>query len=267
MAMVARRENCAKPIPTEEIVSTAPQSFAHHHKWDRNFFLAFAAISWIAIVMGFGPELHGHLKGLTPYPPLIVHFHVAAFGGWMILFTAQILLIRSRRLNIHRKLGLIALALVPIMVVLGVATSLVSRRLHFEAGQNDMLTYMIVPLTDMVLFPSFAVPGLLLRRDTERHKRLILLATATLLPAAFGRWIGPWLLIRFGDGFLGFMAQSYLGPDAMILAAMLYDRATTGRVHTIYYLAVSWMLAVQAITSAIYHWSGWMLLAQRMIGH
>lgn len=241
--------------------------FAPYHKWDRRFFLAFAALAWIAIIMGFSPELGGHLKGLTPYPPLIVHFHVAAFAGWLILFTAQIWLIRSRRLDIHRKLGLVAVALVPIMVVLGVATTLISRELRFEAGQNQMLAFMIVPLTDMVLFPSFAIPGLLLRKDSAAHKRLILLATAMLLPAAFGRWIGPGILLHIGDGFFGFMAQSYLGPDAMILAAMAYDRIARGRVHAVYVIAVPWILAVQAITSAIYHWSGWMALAQRMIGH
>jgi hypothetical protein len=39
------------------------------------------------------------------------------------------------------------------MVVLGVATALVSRRAHFEAGQNEMLAFIIVPLTDMILWP------------------------------------------------------------------------------------------------------------------
>ena len=245
----------------------APKSFARDHKYDRDFFLAFAAMSWIAVVMGFSPELGGHLRGRTPFPPLIVHIHVLIFGGWLVLFTAQIALIRSRRLGLHRKLGLIAVPLVPVMVVLGVATSLVSRRLHFEAGQNEMLAFMIVPLTDMVLFPSFAIPGLLLRKDPAAHKRLIMLATAMLLPAAFGRWIGPGILFHYGDGFFGLMAQAYLGSNAMILAAILYDRMTRGRIHWVYAIAVPWILAVQAITSAIYHWSGWLPLAQRMIGH
>ncbi|MBA2587115.1 MAG: hypothetical protein H0U98_00650 [Alphaproteobacteria bacterium] len=245
----------------------ALQSFAPYHKWDRTFFLAFAALAWIAVVKGFSPEVGGHLKGLTPYPPLIVHLHVLAFGGWLVLFTAQIWLIRSGRADIHRKLGLAAVALVPVMVVLGVATTLVSRRLHFEAGENQMLAFMIVPLTDMVLFPSFAIPGLLWRRNSPAHKRLILLATTMLLPAAYGRWIGPWIIVHIGDGFFGFMAQSYLGPDVLILAAMAYDRLTRGRVHPVYLIAAPWILAVQAITSAIYHWSGWMPLAQRMIGH
>lgn len=248
-------------------MQTAPQAFAANHSWDRTFFLAFTAIAWIAIVMGFGPELKGHLTGKAPYPPLIVHFHALIFGGWLVLFTAQVSLIRSGHAHIHRKLGFVAAALVPIMVVLGVATTLVSRRVHFEAGQNDMLGFMIVPLTDMLLFPSLAIPALLLRKDPATHKRLILLATASLLPAAFGRWIGPWILAYFGDGFFGLMAQAYLGSDVMILAAILYDLVTRGRIHAVYLIGVPWILAVQAFTSAIYHWSGWLSTAQRMIGY
>lgn len=248
-------------------MQTSSRSFAAYHQWDRTFFLAFAALAWFAIIMGFGPELRAHLIGRTPYPPLIVHFHVVVFAGWMILFTAQIWLVRFAQMAIHRKLGLIAVPLVPVMVVLGVATALVSRRVHFEAGENEMLAFLIVPLTDMVLFPSLAIPALLLRKDSATHKRLILLATASLLPAAFGRWIGPWFLAHVGDGFIGLMAQAYFGSNMMILAAILYDRATRGRIHAVYFITVPWILAVQAFTSAIYQWSGWMPLAQRMIGH
>jgi hypothetical protein len=48
---------------------------------------------------------------------------------------------------------------------------------------------------------------------------------------------------------------------------MLYDRVTRGRVHGVYFIALPWMLAVQAFTSAVYHWPGWMGLAQRLIGY
>ena len=56
-------------------------------------------------------------------------------------------------------------------------------------------------------------------------------------------------------------------PVLMVLAAMLYDRITRGRVHAVYFIALPWMLAVQAFTSAVYHWSGWMPLAIKLIGH
>lgn len=244
-----------------------PSSFAPYHKWDRTFFLVFAATTWVSVVMGFGPGVKGQLTGQSPFPHLLVHVHAVVFSGWLALFTAQAWLVRSKRLDIHRKLGISAVALVPIMVILGLATSIVSRQVHFQAGQNEMLAFMIVPLTDMLLFPSFAIPALMFRKDPSTHKRLMLLATASLLPAAYGRWIGPWIFVQFGDGFFGFMAQAYLGSNAMIVAAILFDRVTRGSVHPIYFLAVPWLLAVQAITSAIYHWSGWLSLAQKMIGY
>ncbi len=94
-----------------------------------------------------------------------------------------------------------------------------------------------------------------------------LLAVTTLLPASFGRWIGPWLLAQFGDGFFGLMAQSYLGPNAMIAAAMLYVRMTRGQVHPVYWIALAWIVPIQAATSAIYQWEGWLPLATGMIGN
>lgn len=243
----------------------AQQTRVPDQRWDRAFFMAFAAMAWISVIMGFGPGVKGQLTGQSPFPHLIVHVHAVVFSGWLALFTLQAWLIRSRRLDIHRKLGVSAAVMVPIMVVLGVATTLVSRRVHFEAGQNEMLAFMIVPLTDMVLFPSFAVPALLLRQDAGMHKRLMFLATASLLPAAFGRWIGPWILVHFGDGFFGFLFQVYFGSNVMILGAILHDRLMRGYIHPVYFVAIPWMLSVQLTTSAIYHWSGWLPLAERII--
>jgi len=240
--------------------------FASRHPRDRDFFLAFAAIAWLSIVMGFGPGVKGMLTGVSPYPHGIIHVHSVVFGGWLALFTAQAWLIGAGQTHIHRRLGLLALPMIPLMVFLGVAATLVSRHVYFAAGRTDTLAFIIVPLTDMILFPSLAVPALLLRADPPTHKRLMLMAVTTLLPASFGRWIGPWVLQNFGDGFFGFMSQSYLGPNAMIAAAMLYDRITRGQVHPVFWIVVPCILAVQAVTSAIYHWDGWLPMATRIIG-
>ena len=241
-------------------------TFAVHHRWDRAFFLACAVVAWIAILRGFGPELYGHLTGATPFPPLIVHFHAVAFSGWLFLFTTQVWLIRSKRVAVHRRLGLVAAALVPIMLVLGLATNIVMQRQHFEAGHPE-LDFMIAPMADMVLFGSVAAAGLLMRKYPSAHKRLMLLATVGVLDAGFGRWFGPWISDHFGDGYFGFLAQIYLGSDAIVLAAVLYDSVTRRSVHPVYLAAVPWILSVQAVTSWIYHAPGWLPIARGLIGH
>ena len=52
---------------------------------------------------GLSPGLLGHFSGATPFPPPIVHVHAVVFTGWLALFTAQIWMIRSRRVDIHRR--------------------------------------------------------------------------------------------------------------------------------------------------------------------
>jgi hypothetical protein len=82
-----------------------PAPFPVQHPWDRNAFLAWIALIWFGVLMGFGPEIQKHIANHeTPYP-LITHVHGFFFMGWLVLATAQVLLIRTRRIAWHRKLG------------------------------------------------------------------------------------------------------------------------------------------------------------------
>jgi hypothetical protein len=85
--------------------------FAPLHPWDRNFFLLYVLLLWCGILGGFVPEIVQHVAQNKPPFPLIVHVHVVVFLGWLAVLTAQVLLIRRRRADLHRKLGEAAMAL------------------------------------------------------------------------------------------------------------------------------------------------------------
>jgi hypothetical protein len=54
-------------------MSTAvASSFAPYRASDRAFFLAMAAVAWIAILAGFGPGLAAHATGGSAFPAAIV---------------------------------------------------------------------------------------------------------------------------------------------------------------------------------------------------
>ena len=240
------------------------QPFPAYHRLDRNFFLAMTAVAWLAILTGFGPELFEHARGGSPFPGPIVLVHGAAFFLWLILFTVQVWLIRSRRQKLHRTLGLVAVVLIPVMVVLGIAANVMAQRAHFLAGQSQ-LNFMILPMIDMVLFGSFGAAAVLTRKQPSAHKRLMLLALISLLDAGFGRVLGPWLLDRIGDGFIGFWLQMFLGSDLMIVAAMAYDLATRRRIHPVYLIGLPVFVTLQLASSAIYHAPGWIPIARYLI--
>ena len=72
----------------------AARGYTTNYKWDRNFFLLYVVLIWIGIAMGFGTEIVKHIRNHAPPYALIVHFHAAAFVGWLVLLTVQVLLIR-----------------------------------------------------------------------------------------------------------------------------------------------------------------------------
>jgi uncharacterized integral membrane protein len=88
-----------------KITTITVGSFPARASADRNAFLLFTALVWVAVLSGFGTDTFNHLSKYGLDYPLIVHFHAVAFVGYLALFTAQVALIRTARADIHRRLG------------------------------------------------------------------------------------------------------------------------------------------------------------------
>jgi len=90
---------------------------------DRRFFTGMGIVIAAVIVAGFAPTYF--FRPLTGQPPLspLLHLHGIVFSAWVALFVAQTSLVATRRTAVHRRLGLTALALVPTMVVVGLAAA------------------------------------------------------------------------------------------------------------------------------------------------
>jgi hypothetical protein len=241
--------------------------FLAFHKWDRNFFLGFLAFCWLGVLMGFVPAAAKRYAGHADYPaPLILKLHAVAFSAWMVLLTAQIALIRVRRPQLHMKLGMIGVGLVPVMAATGFFAEVYSQRFRFAHPPNSQ-AFFIIPIYYVIAFSALASAALAMRKDPPAHKRLILLATSIIVGAAYGRWWGTGLYNLFGDGLLGVLVYTYAGADLILAAALAYDWRTRGRIHPVYEIAVPAILAGQIATSFIYHSPKWLPIAHLAIQH
>lgn len=247
-------------------MTSATTAFRPFHAWDRSFFLAFAAICWLGVIMGFAPAVGARLQGDAAYPaPLILHLHAASFVGWLFLLTSQTVLIRARRIAAHRTMGLIGVALVPVMVVSGIVAEHFSQRFHVVRDPEN-LRFFIIPIFYTVAFAILASAALLLRRDPATHKRLILLATTVIVGAAYARWWGEGLAAIAGDGFWGKIVETFTGTNLIVLMAMAYDQLTRGRVHAAYLVAAPALVISELLVSYVYHLDGWPAVARRLVG-
>ena len=161
-------------------------------RYDNPFFSGMAAVTLIAVLIGFARTYF--LAGLfrAPLPNLLIHIHSAAFTLWIILFITQISVVTARRVDLHRRLGLLGFVLAIVMMVLGPVTA--SDRLARHVAQpgpdtvEEVRAFYAVALGDMLIFSTFVYFGYRNRFQPAVHKRLMWFATLSLLDAGFDRW-------------------------------------------------------------------------------
>lgn len=205
-------------------------------RYDRVFYGGMGVLLAAIAVAGFAPTFYLRswfgapptVAGTTELTPL-AQFHGAVYTSWMVLFIVQTSLIASRRVKVHRRLGIAGAVLAAIMIVVGYLTATAAAGRGTAPPGAEPLSFLAVPLFDLVLFAVFITAALLRRRDKETHKRLMLLAYISIIAAGVARLPG---LLAYGP-FM-FFGIAY----ALALVGVAYDQWSRGRIHRVYYWGI-----------------------------
>jgi hypothetical protein len=192
---------------------------------ERLFFGGMTIALLAAVIVGFGPTYYFHsVSGSTNVLSAALQVHGAAFTTWMILLVLQSTLVAAGRTDVHRRLGVAGAVLGACMMVLGayVAISRVRAGLMVPPPGLPVGVLLAIALATIVVFPTLLGAALLLRRHTDFHKRLVLLATFELVVAAVARW--PGVTPLGPPAFFGL-------TDLFVVALAAYDFRTRGRLH------------------------------------
>ena len=236
-----------------------------HRRGDRNFFLLMVVVLlWLGILMGFVPDIIGRARAHHLFPA-VVYFHGVVFVGWLGLLTAQVLLIRSRRVDLHRELGMAGTALYGAMVVLGIVTSVVVDHELFATAHGDP-SFLSIQLADMLAFSVVGGLAIALRKSPDAHKRLMILATIFIADAGFSRWWAPGLEKLLGDGYFGNWAQIYLSDFLLVAMIGAYDLFSRRRLYAAYIFGAAWGLGVEIVAVWLYMSPWWKPVATALIG-
>jgi hypothetical protein len=236
---------------------------AKTYRGDR-FYVRMAFVCASIAIVGFAPTYWIPLstRALEVHP--LTHVHAVVFYSWMALFVTQTSLAASGRLVRHRELGLLGIALATAMCFIGVGMSADSIKRSDAAGFGDAgRAFSIVSLTAIGLFAGLFALAVRAVRKPEVHKRLMLVATVSLLQAAVGRWFLLILAPRVAPGVVPspppvlVTVMPGIVVDLLIVAAMVHDRRTTGRVHSTYWYAGAAVLAVQLLRVPVSTTAAW----------
>lgn len=177
-------------MATSAIASRPAAQKTRRPSRDDVFFSAMALLILGTILLGFARSYYLAGAFAARLPSLVVHIHAAAFSLWILLFIAQTMLIASGRLDWHRRAGMFGAGLAASMVILGVmvATDSLSRGFVPPGSKLDPRSFYSIPIFSTVLFAVLVTLALRERSDGSAHKRLILIATISIMGPAVGRW-------------------------------------------------------------------------------
>lgn len=157
----------------------------HRPAGDERFFLIASAAMVALIVAGF---LTLYLRGISTFAaPWPVHVHAVAFMAWVGFFMLQVTLATTGRIDLHKRLGWIGAALMPVLLILG---ALILFRMMRNAAVPPFWSYayfMVMNLMALVAFAALTIAAIRMRKETQWHRRLIFCGMAALVITPFNR--------------------------------------------------------------------------------
>jgi hypothetical protein len=196
----------------------------------------------------FTPVFAGTYPDVSP----AVHVHGWSFFLWFLLLPFQALLMATGRRRTHMTLGGTSVALAVVMVFTGILVASVRINQGLSATEPDEFTtfwkeFGQLIMYNMILFVGFYGTAIARRDQPDVHKRMIVLASASILPAA---------IFRIIVGLTGFywlatpgwvMPAAFFLPAVFIVIGMVYDRVAKGSVHRAYLVGLPVLLIVHGL--------------------
>ena len=212
---------------------------------EHRYFSVVAVAVTLTVLGGFIPLYTLRLLRHDPNLTLLVHAHGFVMTAWIGLFLTQTLLIARHRVDLHRRLGVFGVGLAMLVMLVGAPTLInaAARRSHDVHSARFLWMLAAFDGIALVVFSALVGFAILLRRHGDYHKRLMLLATLSLLGPAFGRLTAYAKGLR-GDSDIGVL----LLCAGTVLACIVVDKVRSRRLHPAFVWGGASVIGMDAVT-------------------
>jgi hypothetical protein len=219
-----------------------------------------AAVTALAAVLFAGFAKTFYFRIFLDSPPLAqaAQLHGIIATVWVALHYTQARLVAAHRVDLHRRLGIFGAFVAALLAVQAISMAIDNAAAGHGPAGRDPLQFLSVPIGTTTMFTLFVGSALALRRQREWHKRLMLLATMTLLVPAMGR-LDAQVMQPLG------LPRLVLAPAvtfAFVAWAWVNDWRRIGRVHPAYIVGGIALLVSIPLRRAIGFTDAWLPIAR-----
>ena len=211
---------------------------------EARFFFTMACVMAATIIAGFSFNL---AMGRSSFAlPWLVHFHAWVMMAWVGLYLTQNFLVFSDNVALHRRLGWLAVLLLPAILVMGVLITRFSLQNQGGPPFFDQNQFLISNPLQLFGFGALAAWAIAIRKNTGWHRRLMFCAFAMLTGPGFGRLLPNPLLIPYA-WYVSAILPAVLFPAI----GMLADKRRYGRAHPAWLWGIGTVLGLQVVADLI----------------
>ncbi|MBA2466720.1 MAG: hypothetical protein H0V46_03845 [Sphingomonas sp.] len=235
------------------------------------FFLTLAFVCAAIAIGGFAPSYWLQLPAGTFKGPPLLHIHGVLATAWVLFLISQSLLVTRGSIARHRNWGLFGISLASVLTVVAIMVAIESMTTKLAQGAGDPArSFLIVPISGIVMFAGFTAAAVANIRRPDWHRRFMIVGTVALLGAAMAR-VFFFFAVGGGPGVRpGLMAApppplmpmvSGLLLQLILVAGMIHDKRTHGRVHPAWIYGFAIMTAVTMLRVPLGETSVWLAIA------
>lgn len=224
---------------------------------DHHFFMVAGAATVAIVFAGFARTYYLKAVFGTPALPLLLHVHGMVMTLWFVLFFTQARLIAAHRVDLHRRLGVCG-AVLAVLIVAVVTTVIVEAQRRSVRLGHPQLAGMAFQLGIVLVFAVLVTAAILLRRRSDVHRRLMLLACLSILSPGIVRI--PLHVIQRG-GVISLFGLL----DLCITVCVVVDAFNHRRIHPAFIWGGLLIIASQPLSLLLGTTSAWLHFARWLV--
>lgn len=226
---------------------------------ERRLYTWAAVVGLLVVFAGFAPTYYlKSVIGDATELGTMRHIHGVVMTAWFTFFLVQARLVATGNTHIHRKLGVAGIVLAALVFGMGIALAVAAVRAGSTPLGIPPLVFLVLPVGEMVAFAALFTTAIVLRKRSDWHKRLMLLATLAMLTPAMARL--PFEFIKIGPPVFFALA------DLLIIACIAFDSVKNRRVHPAFIAGLAFIVFVQVGRLAISGTEAWAAIAKWLVG-
>lgn len=213
------------------------------------FFGAMATVLLLAVLVGFSRTFYLRAVFDVPRVPSYVLVHGGILTAWFAGLLLQAVLVRTGRTGIHRQLGwwVAGIGLSVLAVTGPTILNLAVRQSVQNLAIDDRVVRIVwLDLAILVAFGVFLGTGILMRHRAAWHKRLMLLASISIITPAVGR---VWRLVPALNELNAVLTTGAL--VSLLVGLALHDVFSRRRVHPATLLGTAFLMGLRTVASLI----------------